>query len=154
MATNYLRLRNQAASLRTLLEESGKRADAILAGHLHMLEILAFEHNWTRKASARDQQGRPTASSDPAAVAWDLHAAANISAGFNAGLLLQPIRIHAGRDPTDFNDDPTTRHEDILRALATVILAQTPQQPIGLDAAISEIVALAGNALHATTAAS
>lgn len=142
MPINYLRLRNQASSLRSILEDSGKRSDAIIAGHLHMLEILAFEHNWTQNASARNQQGDPTSSTDPAAVAWDLLAAASIAAGFNTGLLLQPIRALVGREPTSFNDDPKTRHEDVIRALATVIVAEATHPWIGHDITISEIVAL------------
>ena len=142
MTVNYLRLRNQAASLRTALEETGRRSDAIVAGHLHMLEILAFAHNWTQNASARDQQGRPTSSSDPSAVAWDLLAAANIAGGYNASTLLKPLREHLRREPQQFNDDQATTHLDVLKALASVILSSTRLVTTEHDLRISEIQSL------------
>lgn len=103
--------------------------------------ILAREkivQGWTYLASARDERGLPLASGDGRAVSWCLwgalaavHDGDQNNSVFNQAMnrvrAVLPEKYQRGRFPdVDFNDDPQTTKEDVLRVLDRAIANEGP----------------------------
>lgn len=86
--------------------------------------LLSDPARWTQGEMARNMFGAPTDPAGPNATCWCLMGAIHHETNddpFLAGFAYQILRIQQGQAISEFNDDPTTSHADVMALLDKAI---------------------------------